>query len=29
MSKKIMNLQSYVKIECTKFINDMQFICRG
>lgn len=29
MSKKIMNLQSYVKIERTKFINDMQYICRG
>ena len=29
MSKKTMNLQSYVKSERTKFINDMQYICRG
>lgn len=29
MSKKTMNLQSYVKSERTKFINDMQYVCRG
>lgn len=29
MSKKTMNLQSYVTSERTKFINDMQYIFRG
>lgn len=29
MSKKTMNLQSYVTNERTKFINDMQYIFRG